>query len=174
MPFSELRPLFFLSTTPASATKYSPAAPDRDPLSASQPNGPLDTVASPSHRQSWTLDAVGNWTSFSSDGVGQTRTHDLQNGITLLTAPGLVTPGCDANGNTTTDQTGKTFVYDAWDRLARSLRFCRSRLLPQRSPHQQGPAVARCRHPASITRQHQQPPSTSAIPSTRALPIFSP
>src|SRR5262249_1988669 len=38
-----------------------------------------------------------------------------QNQVTSIS--GATTPTYDANGNMTTDQTGKTFFYDAWNRL---------------------------------------------------------
>ena len=67
------------------------------------------------HTQSWTPDALGNFTSVTTDGTTQTRTANQQNEITLIAGAGVVT--YDANGNTTADGSGKTFVYDAWDRL---------------------------------------------------------
>ncbi len=88
---------------------------ERGVLSASQQGGPLDTVASPSHSQSWVYDALGNWSSVTTDGVQQTRTANQENEITSIS--GQTTQGYDANGNTTTDQAGNTLVYDAWDRL---------------------------------------------------------
>ncbi len=44
-----------------------------------------------------------------------TRTANKQNEITSVS--GATTPTYDANGNMTGDETGKTFVYDAWNRL---------------------------------------------------------
>ncbi len=71
-----------------------------------------------SHMQTWGLDVLGNWTSFTSDGVTQSRTHNLQNQITGLTGvPNLGTPQYDANGNTTQDEFGHVLQYDAWNRL---------------------------------------------------------
>jgi YD repeat-containing protein len=67
------------------------------------------------HSQSWAFDALGNWTSFTSDSNTQARTANQQNEITSIS--GLTTPGYDANGNTTTDQNGYTLIYDAWNRL---------------------------------------------------------
>jgi RHS repeat-associated protein len=87
----------------------------RGVLSASQQGGVLDTIASPSHSQSWGYDALGNWTSFVSDGTTQTRTANQQNQITSIS--GFTTPGYDSNGNTITDQNGNTLVYDARNRL---------------------------------------------------------
>ncbi|HEV3447791.1 MAG TPA: DUF4214 domain-containing protein [Gemmataceae bacterium] len=88
---------------------------ERGVLSSSVQGGPLDTISSPSHSQSWSYDALGNWSSFVSDSTTQTRTANQQNEITSIS--GQTTPGYDANGNTTTDQTAKTLVYDAWNRL---------------------------------------------------------
>src|SRR5260370_41034393 len=73
-------------------------------------NGAKDTIATPSHSQSWSLDAQGNWSSVTTDGTAQNRTHNAQNEITS----GSV--AYDNDSNTTTDDTGKTFVYDAWNR----------------------------------------------------------
>jgi RHS repeat-associated protein len=50
-----------------------------------------------------------------SDGTAQTSSFNKQNEITGIS--GLTTPGYDSDGNMTTDQTGKTLVYDAWNRL---------------------------------------------------------
>jgi RHS repeat-associated protein len=87
----------------------------RGTLSSSAGNGIPDTVASPSHSQSWSLDALGNWTSVTTDGTTQTRSANQQNQITSIS--GQTTPGYDANGNMITDQTGKPLVFDAWNRL---------------------------------------------------------
>jgi RHS repeat-associated protein len=73
-----------------------------------------------SHSQSWVLDSQGNWQTYTTDGQGQTRTHNAQNQITSLTQPGLGTPGYDADGNTTTDEYGDSFRFDAWNRLVRA------------------------------------------------------
>jgi RHS repeat-associated protein len=72
-------------------------------------------VGNPTHAQSWTPDALGNFTGVTTDGATQTRTHNQQNEITSISGQGSVT--YDANGNTTADGSGKTFVYDAWNRL---------------------------------------------------------
>jgi RHS repeat-associated protein len=67
------------------------------------------------HTQSWTLDAQGNWSTFTNDGTPQTRTHNRQNQVTTV---GATTLTFDNNGNTLSDDTGHTFTYDAWNRLA--------------------------------------------------------
>ncbi|WP_020476098.1 MBG domain-containing protein [Zavarzinella formosa] len=66
--------------------------------------------------QSWDYDALGNFDSQTTDGVGQTRTANKQNEITSIS--GATTPTYDLDGNLTTDETGRTFTYDAWNRLA--------------------------------------------------------
>jgi RHS repeat-associated protein len=87
----------------------------RGVLSDGNGDGRPDTVASPSRDQFWDFDVFGNWSNLTTDGVGQPRTHNLQNEITSVS--GQSTPGYDSNGNMTADQTGKTLVFDAWDRL---------------------------------------------------------
>ena len=49
------------------------------------------------------------------DSTTQTRSHNKQNEITSVS--GATTPTFDANGNMTTDETGKQFVYDPWNRM---------------------------------------------------------
>jgi RHS repeat-associated protein len=65
--------------------------------------------------QNWNYDAAGNWNSVTTNGVAQTRTANKQNEITSVS--GATTPTYDANGNMTGDETGRQFVYDAWNRL---------------------------------------------------------
>jgi RHS repeat-associated protein len=72
-------------------------------------------VGTPSRSQSWNFDAAGNWSSATSDGTTQTRTHNDLNQITSVS--GATTPTYDTDGNLTMDETGKHFVYDAWNRL---------------------------------------------------------
>ncbi|MBO0699083.1 MAG: RHS repeat protein, partial [Zavarzinella sp.] len=79
-------------------------------------NGTKDGLTgSASRSQSWDFDALGNFDSQTTDGTTQTRTHNKQNEITSIS--GATTPTYDANGNLTTDETGRTFKYDAWNRL---------------------------------------------------------
>ena len=78
--------------------------------------GLADTVATPSKTQGWTLDAQGNWTSFSTNGTAQTRAFNTRNQITSIS--GATIPTYDSNGNTTTDDQGKKYKFDAWNRLA--------------------------------------------------------
>jgi len=79
-------------------------------------NGNKDGITGTVARsQSWDYDALGNWDGVTTDGSGQTRTHNKQNEVS--TVSGATSPTFDANGNMTTDETGKQFVYDAWNRL---------------------------------------------------------
>jgi RHS repeat-associated protein len=76
-----------------------------------------DVTGTPSRQQSWDYDAVGNFDSVTSDGSTQTRTANKQNEVTAVN--GATTPTFDANGNMTGDETGRQFVYDAWNRLVK-------------------------------------------------------
>jgi RHS repeat-associated protein len=87
----------------------------RGTLSDTNSDGIPDTISSPSHSQSWGFDALGNWTTFTSDASNQTRTANQQNQITSIS--GLTTPVYDSNGNMTGDQSGNTLIFDAWNRL---------------------------------------------------------
>jgi RHS repeat-associated protein len=69
-----------------------------------------------SRTQSWDYDALGNWDSVTTNGTAQTRSANKQNEVTGVS--GATTPTYDANGNMTGDETGKTLIYDAWNRLA--------------------------------------------------------
>jgi RHS repeat-associated protein len=78
-------------------------------------NSTHDGITGPVARsQSWAPDAAGNFTSVSTNGVPQARTHNKQN---ELTGVGSGTPAYDAAGNLTTDDFGSTLVWDAWNRL---------------------------------------------------------
>jgi RHS repeat-associated protein len=75
------------------------------------------TIASPTHSQSWTLDAAGNWTSVTTDGTVDNRTYNRQNEITSVTQPpSLSNPAFDSNGNMTQDELNRNLVFDAWNR----------------------------------------------------------
>jgi RHS repeat-associated protein len=73
-----------------------------------------DTVTTASRSQVWTLDAQGNFTTLTSDGSPQNRTHNKQNQVTVVGGNNLT---FDANGNLKTDETAKQFFFDAWNRL---------------------------------------------------------
>ncbi|WP_439623362.1 RHS repeat-associated core domain-containing protein [Gemmata sp.] len=65
--------------------------------------------------QSWDYDATGNWDSVTTNGATQARTANKQNEVTSI--GGATAPTYDASGNMTGDETGRQFVYDAWNRL---------------------------------------------------------
>jgi RHS repeat-associated protein len=66
--------------------------------------------------QQWNLDALGNWTTITSDGTPESRTHNSQNELTGVGATPLA---YDANGNMTQDEAGRQLQYNAWNRLVR-------------------------------------------------------
>jgi RHS repeat-associated protein len=72
-------------------------------------------TGSASRSQDWDYDTLGNWDSVTTDSSTQTRSHNAQNEITSIS--GATTPTYDSNGNLTKDETGRTFKYDAWNRL---------------------------------------------------------
>jgi RHS repeat-associated protein len=72
-------------------------------------------TGSASRSQSWSPDALGNFTSVTTNGTQQTRTANQQNEITSISGSGTIS--YDANGNLTADGSGNTYVYDAWNRL---------------------------------------------------------
>ncbi len=90
----------------------------RGTLTDANSDGVPDTVSTASRTQSWSFDALGNWSSVTSDGTTQNRTANKQNEITSITS--LTTPTYDSNGNMTADENGKTLIYDAWNRLVAS------------------------------------------------------
>jgi hypothetical protein len=77
----------------------------------------FSTVSNPTRTESWNLDPLGNWNGLTTNitSQNQTRTQNPQNEI--KTFNGQPISWYDNNGNTTTDDTGKGFVYDAWNRL---------------------------------------------------------
>jgi|GEM_PF-5808937 len=70
-------------------------------------------------------------TSYTSNGTTQTRTANAQNQITSISGT-VGTLTYDANGNMTTDQTGNTYTYNAWDQLV-SVKNSSGQLIAQYS-----------------------------------------
>ena len=68
------------------------------------------------HDQSWGLDGLGNFGTFTDDNHEQTRGVNATNEITSTT--GIATPTYDAAGNMTSDGT-LNYNYDAWGRLVK-------------------------------------------------------
>ena len=86
-------------------------------------------IPSPLTNESYNLDPVGNWTSFTSNAVSQTRTHNAVNEILTINASLLA---YDANGNLTND--GQyTYAYDVENRLTTTTRNSDSALVGQYS-----------------------------------------
>jgi RHS repeat-associated protein len=84
--------------------------------------------------QDWTLDTLGNWSSFDDDGQEQERTNDEANQITGISGSGganWVDPGYDAAGSMTiaprpgqesTACEALLLVYDGWNRLVKAYK----------------------------------------------------
>jgi RHS repeat-associated protein len=64
--------------------------------------------------QQWQFDALGNWTTVTTNGVAQNRTANAQNELTQVGGSALA---YSTTGNLTTDAEGRTLAYDAWNRL---------------------------------------------------------
>jgi YD repeat-containing protein len=82
------------------------------------------SVASADSTQSWQLDSLGNWSSTTTDGTTQARTHDEANEVTSIGGTST-TVDYDAAGNMTRipvpgAETTAYYpgTYDAWNRLA--------------------------------------------------------
>ncbi len=84
------------------------------PLAAGLPDLVSFPAALAGHSQSWSLDALGNWSSSTTDGTTTTRANNSQNQIHAV---GGSTLAYDANGNTLTDETGQHYTYDAWNHI---------------------------------------------------------
>jgi YD repeat-containing protein len=82
----------------------------RGTLSDTNSDGIPDTISSPSTTNSWSTDALGNFTSIN----GQSESNNKQN---EATGYGSATMAYDANGNLTTDQNGMTLIYNAWNQV---------------------------------------------------------
>jgi RHS repeat-associated protein len=88
-----------------------------------QLNGARDAIVSDTllRSQSWGLDILGNWTTFSTTEGGSTttqiRNHNQQNQIQDIDSAQLT---YDNNGNTKQDDLGRTYAYDAWNRLVQA------------------------------------------------------
>ncbi len=84
----------------------------------------VSSVRNDSFDQSWTLDGLGNWSSFNDDGSSQARTANAANEIGSITG-GWATPVYDPAGNMTTIPAPLTgdadhalgAKYDAWNHL---------------------------------------------------------
>ena len=86
----------------------------------------LGVTESVARSWSWTLRPTGNWSSFTSGGVEQTRTHNNANEITAITRSPSDLPdplygpaGCNVFGpKPNDDANGMHQRYDPWNRLA--------------------------------------------------------
>ena len=76
------------------------------------------TVPMPSTQTAYSLDPVGNWTTKTTNGVPQARTHNVVNELTQI---GATTLTYDANGNPVNDG-AYSYSYDEEDRLVQVIR----------------------------------------------------
>ena len=82
----------------------------------------ISTARNDNFDQSWTLDGLGNFSTFDDDGISQDRTTNAANEIQSISGT-WVTPVYDAAGNMISgpkpgDETTRVhYVYDAWNRL---------------------------------------------------------
>jgi len=84
-------------------------------------------IESPGLQQAWQFDATGNWKNFTqfdptdaAKTLDQQRLHNRVNEITAIArtvGAGWTTPTYERNGNTTGNEDGKQFKYDAWNHL---------------------------------------------------------
>jgi len=84
-------------------------------------------IESPGLQQGWQFDATGNWKNFTqfdptdaANTLDQQRSHNRVNEITEIArtvGADWSTPTYERNGNTTGDEAGKKFKYDAWNHL---------------------------------------------------------
>jgi len=98
----------------------------------------------PSLAESYNLDAVGNWTSFVSNAVTQTRTDNAVNEIQSI---GTNTLTYDANGNLL-DDGHYTYTYDGENRLTTVTRDSDSALVGQYTYDARGSRVISIVNPA--------------------------
>jgi len=70
---------------------------------AASTENPIATISRPSRSQSWMPDGQGNFTTVTTNGTGETRTHDKQNQVTAL---------IDASGNVV-----ERYVYDPYGKV---------------------------------------------------------
>jgi RHS repeat-associated protein len=68
--------------------------------------------------QSWGLDAVGNWSSYTNNGGTQNRSFNNQNEITAVNGNSTILR-YDNNGNATSDLRLRVYTYDAWNRMVK-------------------------------------------------------
>ena len=85
-------------------------------------NGTNDSITGTAARdQTFTLDGVGNWNTLVSSTNGtsttQTRSANAENQYSTISGGGGHTPLYDSDGNTTKNELGNAFRFDAWNRM---------------------------------------------------------
>lgn len=83
-------------------------------------NSGHDSITATTRNQSWSMDALGNFSSVTTGSTTETRSHDSQNRLnSIVVGSTTTTLTHDANGNMLTDEQGRTYMYDAWNRLTK-------------------------------------------------------
>ena len=88
----------------------------------------IDTNRNGTDLQSWNLDSLGNWSSFTDEGTTEERTFNAANEIQNISSPAVppedaVSPEFDAAGNMISGPrpddplVRQHYIYDAWNRL---------------------------------------------------------
>ena len=88
----------------------------------------VDTNRNGTDLQSWNLDSLGNWSSFTDEGTTEERTFNAANEIQNISSPAVppedaVSPEFDAAGNMISGPrpddplVRQHYIYDAWNRL---------------------------------------------------------
>ncbi len=98
--------------------------------------------------ESYNLDAVGNWSGVTSNGVTQTRTHNAVNEIATIS--GAPNPTYDANGNLLGD--GRySYFYDAQDRITAVTRDSDSAVVGQYAYDALGRRIVAIAHAGGVS-----------------------
>jgi RHS repeat-associated protein len=103
-------------------------------------------IPSPSIAETWNLDAVGNWNTFISNSVTQTRAHNAVNELVAINGSPLT---YDANGNLQQDTT-YTYAYDEENRLTQVTRNSDSAVVGQYQYDALSRRVQKVANPAGV------------------------
>jgi RHS repeat-associated protein len=103
-------------------------------------------IPSPTLQKAWTLDGVGNWLSFISNSVPQTRSYSTDNELTNINGQTLT---YDGDGNLLQDP-AYAYYYDQEDRLTNVVRLSDSALVAQYFYDALGRRVMEITNPAGM------------------------
>ena len=115
--------------------------------------------------QAWNLSAVGDWDSFTEEGVVQARTHNAVHELTGIDAQPLT---YDVKGNLTADHLGRSFAWDA-DNMLASVTVSPSATVGQEGTH--GYAYDALGRRVSKTVDNNDSTFTTTVYAQLTLPI---